>query len=137
MISRGIRNNNPFNLKLSKQKWIGKVPNEQNTDGTFEQFSAMCYGLRAGIMTLRNYQRKYGIYELKYFIMRFAPPKENQTAKYIDFVLKHMSSRLCINLSRNYRVEYGSFSFYLMCQAILKYESNYNVSIVDLKSVKL
>lgn len=52
---RGIRNNNPGNLKISGSAWQGKIPVSQNTDGTFEQFQSFAYGTRALIKLLKNY----------------------------------------------------------------------------------
>lgn len=52
---RGIRNNNPGNLKISNSPWNGKIPIAQNTDGTFEQFKSLAYGTRATIKLLKNY----------------------------------------------------------------------------------
>jgi hypothetical protein len=54
MIPRGIRNNNPGNLVISRIPWKGKVPVKQNTDGVFEQFTKMEYGIRAMMMDLCN-----------------------------------------------------------------------------------
>jgi len=61
MIPRGIRNNNPGNLVISRIPWKGKVPVNQNTDGVFEQFTQMEYGIRAMIMDIRNDIKKYGL----------------------------------------------------------------------------
>ncbi|MCA9329527.1 hypothetical protein KDA11_02695, partial [Candidatus Saccharibacteria bacterium] len=33
---RGIRNNNPGNIRISNNQWRGKIPVSQNTDGSFE-----------------------------------------------------------------------------------------------------
>jgi hypothetical protein len=51
---RGIRNNNPGNVRISRANaWIGKkVP---NTDGEFEQFDEMWQGVRAMSHILQNY----------------------------------------------------------------------------------
>lgn len=55
---RSLRNNNPGNIKLTNIPWRGKVPNENNTDGTFEQFQVyeqrpgMIWGTRAMIKEL-------------------------------------------------------------------------------------
>ena len=92
MISRGVRNNNPFNIKISNSTWLNKVPRRFNTDGTFEQFFEMKFGLRAGIRLLRNYQLKFGIGEIRHFIQRFAPSSENDTKRYINFVCEHLRS---------------------------------------------
>jgi hypothetical protein len=51
---RGIRNNNPGNIKInSANKWTGKVGS--NTDGVFEQFTDMKYGIRASLKLLHTY----------------------------------------------------------------------------------
>lgn len=50
-LSRGLRNNNPGNLILTSIGWDGKIPNAQNTDGTFEQFTSANYGIRANVST--------------------------------------------------------------------------------------
>ena len=53
--TRGIRNNNPLNIKFVKRnKWTGRVPEEQKTDPLFEEFTDMVYGLRAAIVLLRR-----------------------------------------------------------------------------------
>ena len=36
---RGIRNNNPLNIRLNPDnRWQGRVPPKHNSDGAFEQF---------------------------------------------------------------------------------------------------
>lgn len=52
---RGMRNNNPGNLKIGNSPWQGKIPVSQNTDGTFEQFTSFPLGARAMIKLLINY----------------------------------------------------------------------------------
>ncbi len=60
MIPRGIRNNNPGNLVITRIPWKGKVPVKQNTDGVFEQFrdyagvKGIVWGIRAMMMDLRG-----------------------------------------------------------------------------------
>jgi len=60
---RNLRNHNPGNIRISDNAWEGKVPENQNTDGTFEQFQdynsqpADYWGIRAlGINALALYQ---------------------------------------------------------------------------------
>jgi len=54
--SRGIRNNNPGNIKFKhSNNWDGKIPFNQNTDKIFEQFISFDYGVRAMIQLLDNY----------------------------------------------------------------------------------
>ena len=67
---RGIRNNNPGNLRISDNAWQGKV--SPNTDGTFEQFDTMADGIRALALTLENYQRLYGLNTVRGIITRWS-----------------------------------------------------------------
>lgn len=55
---RGIRNNNPGNIKLSNDTWVGQVPADQQTDETFVQFIAPEYGIRAMARILSNYMAR-------------------------------------------------------------------------------
>ena len=82
---RGIRNHNPFNIKKSSYKWIGKV---ESTDPVFEQFKDLKYGCRAGLKLLLNYVRK-GFDTPSKIIHRFAPTSENNTSNYIDFIVRN------------------------------------------------
>ena len=79
-ISRGIRNNNPGNIRLSNDPWQGLA--EVQNDKEFFQFKSMSYGIRAIARTLITYQDKYGIHTIKDFVARYAPEKENDTANY-------------------------------------------------------
>ena len=79
--SRGIRNNNPLNIRLGNSKWLGKI--YENTDGSFEQFTSMVMGCRAAIILIRKYIRE-GYNTPRKIISRWAPPTENNTEMYID-----------------------------------------------------
>lgn len=52
---RGIANNNPGNIKLTPAIWTGEVPKNENTDGTFKQFTTMNLGIQALIKNLLAY----------------------------------------------------------------------------------
>ena len=82
-LPRGIRNNNPLNIRIGNV-WLGEVPNP--TDKEFEQFVSMFYGLRAGFILLRRYIRRYHLTTVPDIISRWAPSSENNTVKYIDTV---------------------------------------------------
>lgn len=83
--SRGIRNNNPGNIRWGDE-WKGLVPEAQRTDKSFCQFKAPEFGIRAMIIILRNYQIKYGLKTITGIIKRWAPPNENDTQAYIRSV---------------------------------------------------
>ena len=44
-MTRGIRNNNPLNIRHSSDRWEGA--REEQTDSAFVQFQTMAYGYRA------------------------------------------------------------------------------------------
>lgn len=82
---RGIRNNNPLNIRKGC-KWIGLRPTQ--TDKEFCQFTSMVYGIRAGFITLRTYICKHKCNTIEKIISRWAPRNENDTAAYIKAVAK-------------------------------------------------
>lgn len=96
--TRGVRNNNPLNIKRGNN-WNGEtdIPN----DPVFESFKAPKYGFRAGAKLLRNYQSLYGLNTVRELINRFAPNSENNTDTYVAFVAKEMgvSENEPLNLS--------------------------------------
>ena len=85
MEPRGIRNNNPLNIRRSGDKWQGlKVLQE---DKAFFQFSEMKWGWRAAFRLLcHTYYNKYRLRTIRDIITRWAPPKENNTEAYIRSV---------------------------------------------------
>lgn len=85
-LSRGIRNHNPGNLRRGA-RWRGLVEKAQRTDKQFCQFISPEYGIRAMIITLRNYRRIHGLLTLREFISRWAPPVENPTDAYLAAVV--------------------------------------------------
>ena len=85
---RGIRNCNPGNIRLGKDKWKGLRP--EQTDGQFCQFTDMVHGYRALIRTLQTYRQKHGCRTVADFIRRWAPEHENNTSAYITAVCQKM-----------------------------------------------
>ena len=81
-IPRGIRNNNPLNIRRSKDKWKGMA--EVQTDCAFVQFKSLEWGWRAAFWLLtRTYYHKYRLYTIRAIIQKWAPPIENKTEAYI------------------------------------------------------
>ena len=87
-LPRGLRNNNPGNLRISNINWKGKISNNQNTDKAFEQFSTIHYGIRAMITDVANDITIKKLNTLTKLINSYAPPTENDTINYINFVSK-------------------------------------------------
>lgn len=87
-IPRGIRNNNPLNIRIGNV-WLGEVA--APTDPEFEQFVSMEYGLRAGFVLLRRYIRHYHKDTIRSIISTWAPSTENNTEAYIQRVASSMN----------------------------------------------
>lgn len=85
IIPRGIRNNNPLNIRIGNT-WLGERANP--TDPAFEEFVSMEYGLRAAFTILRRYIRRYHKDTVSEIISTWAPASENNTQRYIDSVCK-------------------------------------------------
>lgn len=83
IIPRGIRNNNPLNIRIGNV-WLGEV--REPTDRDFEQFISMVYGVRAGFVLLRRYIRHYHRTTIPQVIAAWAPSNENNTTAYINRV---------------------------------------------------
>lgn len=88
-IPRGIRNNNPLNIRIGNS-WLGEVTNP--TDDEFEQFVHVSFGLRAGFILLKRYINRYRLNTIEKIISRWAPSNENNTRTYIDRVTKNMNT---------------------------------------------
>lgn len=84
---RGIRNNNPLNIRIGNT-WLGEVPNPSDSD--FEQFVSVVYGLRAAFCILRRYIRRYHRDTIAKICSAWAPSNENNTALYISQVAKRV-----------------------------------------------
>ncbi|UAW58428.1 internal viron protein D [Escherichia phage vB_EcoA_ASO2B] len=82
MATRGIRNNNPGNIRVSKDQWEGMT----GDDGSFVTFDSPESGVRALGKNLLSYGRQ-GYDSIEKIINRWAPPNENDTKAYIDSVV--------------------------------------------------
>lgn len=84
---RGIRNCNPLNIRRTAGAlWKGR--RLEQTDKNFVQFQSMEWGLRAAFCILRTYAKKYRCTSIRDIIRRWAPPCENDTARYVHNVCR-------------------------------------------------
>ena len=87
---RGLRNNNPLNIRRTATRWIGA--RIEQTDKSFVQFTSMAYGYRAAWKILQSYYERFSRqgkpFTVRNIISRWAPPTENDTEAYIISVLK-------------------------------------------------
>ena len=92
-MNRGIRNNNPLNIRRSATRWQGA--REEQKDKSFVQFKSMAYGYRAAWKILQSYYERFSRqgkpFTVRNIISRWAPPTENDTEAYIIQVLKMAS----------------------------------------------
>lgn len=89
---RGIRNNNPLNIRKGSS-WKGE--RQPQSDPAFEEFVSMQWGIRAAFKLMRNHINGFGgtrpkMNTLKKLIAVWAPPSENATTRYVDFVSAHV-----------------------------------------------
>lgn len=83
MIPRGIRNNNPGNLMDVGIKWRGLVGRDANGYAIFDR---ALNGIRAMYIDLRTGFVRDGEDTVREILTEYAPPNENPTERYIDFV---------------------------------------------------
>jgi hypothetical protein len=114
---RGLRNSNPGNLRLTSIQWEGKVPNEENTDGEFEQFYNAEDGIRAMARNLLTYYGR-GLDTIEKIISTYAPDNENNTGAYIRSVEKFTG----IDAKRVYPVD----QIRSLVKAIITHENGLN-----------
>lgn len=85
-LPRGLRNNNPGNLRKSSSTWIGKLSPGQ--DSSFEQFKTIALGLRAMLKLLQTYIGR-GNNTIAKILPTYAPSSDgNNTQQYIIDVEK-------------------------------------------------
>ena len=131
MSTRGIRNNNPANIRRGcNWKGLAKV----QTDKEFCQFNTMTWGVRALLVTLRTYVVRHHLHTVREIITRWAPPSDgNNTESYIKFVERavreidvpvYLSLQECDFLSKYQSRE---SMLYTITKAMCKMESGYNL----------
>ena len=99
MLPRGIRNNNPLNIRRGKDQWQGLRAQQTDAnltsdrlssrsadskqasvcshyDAEFCQFESLEYGWRAAFYLLtRTYYHKYRLYTIRMIVNKWAPPR--------------------------------------------------------------
>lgn len=92
MTPRGIRNNNPGNIRWG-ENWKGLDPDGKSKDKSFCVFEEPKWGIRALCKVLITYNRRYGLDTVQEIICRFAPTSENDTKAYMNHVAKLLGVR--------------------------------------------
>lgn len=115
-LTRGVRNNNPGNVRLGTQ-WNGLLP--QQTDGAFCQFVSAPYGIRVIIKLLWAYQDFHDLTTVRGIIDRWAPPSENVTSAYAAYVAEHAG----LGLDQAINLHQDEEHLMAMVKAIIAYEN--------------
>lgn len=115
--TRGLRNNNPGNIRASGSKWQGQSGVD---DKGFVIFATPQDGIRALAKTLKTYQTKHGLKTITDMINRWAPPTENDTVSYVESV----SNR--VGIAPNQRFTFNNDILVKVVSAIIKHENGIN-----------
>lgn len=83
-LPRGVRNNNPLNIRLSSQTFRGEVTNIYERE--FKCFRTLVWGFRAAFCIIRTYITLKGCKTPRQIIHRWCP--DNTADGYVDFVCK-------------------------------------------------
>ena len=121
---RGIRNNNPGNIRIG-DNWQGLAKHHEKTEFQREEtefcvFVAPRWGIRAMAMVLTTYQRKHGLNRVSNMIARWAPKNDgNDPDSYASFVARHMG------IAPDRSFDFTEYRFALpMVQAMIRLENN-------------
>lgn len=112
----GLRNNNPGNIRIG-DNWQGAIGSNQG----FVVFENLAYGIRALAIDLTTKIRN-GYDTIELIIFRYAPPTENDTLSYINYV----ASRLGIR--QNQTLVASDPVIFSLCRAIIDFEIGANYS---------
>jgi hypothetical protein len=114
---RGVRNNNPGNIKKSSIVWQGMSPVQD--DNTFVKFVTPEAGFRALAMNLKSYFKK-GFNTVEKIISRWAPASENVTHKYVE----HVAALLGVKPTQVLTPDENTL--FKLCLAIARHEIGFN-----------
>ena len=125
MTPRGLRNNNPLNIRHNADVFQGEI---KGNDKSFKTFSTMPYGYRAAFVTLATYNVR-GQNTIEKIIARWAPPSENDTEKYIALVERWSG------VPRNKKLTAADGEDYIMIVAAMSFmENGINADISEVKA---
>lgn len=125
MMPRGLRNNNPLNIRHSADRFRGEIA---GTDKSFKTFSSLAYGYRAAFVILGTYLSQ-GCNTIEKIISRWAPPAENDTESYISQVERYSG------VPRHTELTSASGTEYMMIVAAMSFvENGQNADIAQVQA---
>lgn len=127
-LTKGLRNNNPGNFVITTIPWKGKIAVANNTDGHFEQFVELRYGIRAMMRHISTNVAK-GKSTISMLISTYAPAFENNTVAYINSIAN------MVGIGIDQKIEAVSKAILIgLCKAIILVENGKeNASLVTEK----
>ena len=114
----------PFNIRASKNMWLGLAGAHLG----FAKFENLTYGVRAGIILVRNYVER-GFNTIEQLVKRYAPDSENNTQNYINFVSCY------VQISPYQYLLSDTDHIFRLCQAITCFECGYELRYEDFLSI--
>lgn len=119
--SLAVKLNNPLNIRHSAaNQWNGMV----GVENGFVKFSSPAYGFRAAHKILDSYAKR-GIVTLGGIINAWAPPSENDTKHYIDYVAKRIGVKPTQMITENMRGQL------LLAMAKMESGREWNISTIE------
>lgn len=112
---RGIRNNNPGNIRYTSIKWNGQI----GSDGTYAIFDSAISGIRAMVINIHTGFVRDGENTVRKIITEWAPSTENDTRSYINAVAQFVGAAPDAPLD---------FRLYIkpLVRAIIRHENGYD-----------
>jgi hypothetical protein len=118
-LPRGLRNNNPLNIRHSASRWQGA--RVEQTDKAFVQFISMTMGYRAAWRILETYYKHFEAQHKPFtprnIIYRWAPPNENDSEAYLRRVcqLTNLAGNEALKQPSSCRVQSTDYRVQLPC----------------------
>jgi hypothetical protein len=112
--------NNPGNIRTNNALagYTGSV-------NGFSTFESIGFGYQAILTLLNTYFEKYGLKTIAGIISRYAPPNENQTSNYIQFVANKTGFNANQILNQDQLIE--------LIPAIVKMENGIEISVNEIQ----
>ena len=95
-----IATNNIFNIRVGRQPWHGQTGAKKG----FVEFDTREHAIRAWLVLMRTYRRRYQRCTIRDIVGRFAPPNENDTAAYVRYCAQQLcySANSPLRLAQDY-----------------------------------
>jgi hypothetical protein len=125
MKPRGLRNNNPLNIRHNADHFQGEI---KGNDKSFKSFVSLPYGYRAAFVTLATYLSR-GQNTIEKIITKWVPPTENNTQAYVSAVVKYSG------VARNKELTAADGADYILIIAAMSFvENGVNADINQVKA---